>query len=113
MTSERHPTMSEFESVLKEIRFLPIGQDISELAARTIASWYNDGSSWEVQQFVYSGEIVTKDLFWIITKQGRVYDEATAEEKLCLDHLGEYLVNRGAEPIDEWRELWERSLITA
>lgn len=59
-----------FDEVLEEIYALPIGETISDQAARTIIGWYCDED--------------------IEAPTSVVYLMASSYEKLCLDHLADY-----------------------
>lgn len=105
--------MAEYDSdtsaVLAEVQAKSGKEEISDGCARTIASWYHDGGVSDTYAFVSSGAIVADSLWRQFTNNGTLYDSADADDKLALDALGTYLLNRENKgPVPGWSELWIR-----
>jgi hypothetical protein len=67
-------TMMTYDEVLEEIYALPVGQIISDQAAETVQSWYD--------YEICAGRINV------------AYLMASSHERLCLDHLFDYIIYR-------------------
>lgn len=65
------------EQVLREIRNMPVGCIISDEAAESILWWYRD---------YFATEVIFKD--------GSIYKEASDYERLCIDHLRAWMINK-------------------
>jgi hypothetical protein len=83
--------------------------EIDDGTARVIASWYHAGGGSLGYQFVSTGAIPTPsdDLWNDLTDNGKLYQEADSRERLCLNMLGTYLLNRkDRNPVEGWAGLW-------
>jgi hypothetical protein len=84
------------------------GCEISDVTARTIASWFYGGMC-DGYRFVSTGTI-RPGLWRELTDNGRVYSLGTPFELRCLDFLGTYLLAAGERgPVEGWADKWVRS----
>jgi len=82
------------------------GREISDGAARTIASWYAEGMG-AGQAFASTGAINDPTLLW--RELGAGYEHESVPFRLALDCLGTYLLAAGKRgPVDGWSEVWAR-----
>lgn len=84
------------------------GEEISDECARVIASWWYEGMG-AGYAFVSTGAITTTptDLWRRLCADS--YDSMSADDKLCADMLGTYLLNRDERgPVEGWSGLWVR-----
>ena len=85
--------------------------EIDHGTARTIASWYTEGSDSVSMTFTSTGAI-TGDVWGHLTDDGTLYIALPDDhgDKLALDYLGTYLVNRMVNndtgPIEGWSSMW-------
>ena len=86
------------------------GREISDACARVIASWWHNGQGSPGYAFVSTGAYGSStDLWRDLTDNGREYDRADADDRLALDMLGTYLLNRDDRgPVPGWSRLWVR-----
>ena len=87
------------------------GHEIDHGTARTIGSWYASGMD-ETQSFASTGAIIdTATSLWRrMTDNGALYSTANDDDKLALDMLGTYLLNRDDKlPVPGWSDMWVRS----
>lgn len=96
-------------AVFTEVRAKSGQEEISDACARVIASWYHDGGTSDTYAFVSSGAILADNLWRQFTNNGSLYETADADNKLALDALGTYLLNREDKgPVPGWSNLWVR-----
>lgn len=99
--------MSDENAVFAEVRAKSGKEEISDGCARTIASWYHDGGVSDTYAFVSTGAIVADDLWHQFTHSGKLYESASADERLALDALGTYLLNREDKGrVTGWSNMW-------
>jgi hypothetical protein len=86
------------------------GREIDHGTARTIGSWYAQGMD-ETQSFATTGAIInTATTLWRrMTDNGNLYSTASEDDKLALDMIGTYLLNReDTGPVPGWHHMWCR-----
>lgn len=101
--------MNEQEAVYTHCRERQAeGREIDHAFARTIGSWWHDGRITATIAFTSTGYIhpdLTLHLF-----HGGAYSDQTADDKLALDMLGTYLVDRRARwktgVVPGWSDMW-------
>jgi len=101
--------MSDHDAVRDHLDSLEPGQEMSDGAARTVASWWHNGGASVSYAFVSTGAITRSGSYvWAdLTDDGRCYSTAGAFDRRALDYLGTYLVNAGERgPVDGWSDLW-------
>lgn len=85
-----------------------MGQEISHAVARTIGSWWHDGRVTATMQFSSTGYIA-ENLTPYTFHEG-TYSEQTEGDRLALDMLGTYLLDRRkrgeTDMVPGWSNMW-------
>lgn len=86
-----------------------LGEEIQESTARTIASWWHDGQDSALYAFASSGHYDRTALLAELSDTIAIsYTNCNDDDKLALDMLGTYLLNRPREwQDDDIIETWE------
>ncbi|WP_199431205.1 hypothetical protein [Qaidamihabitans albus] len=106
MTDTRHS--GDLDALYHYLATLPLGEEISDAAARTIAALYHGGQASFGYSFASTGAItdpsdIWRDLF------ASTYLELPRTEQELADRLGTYLIRCGPRPpVPGWAELWIR-----
>jgi hypothetical protein len=103
--------MSDFDKVMAHVRLVPTDEydqgEISDACARVIASWFVAGSNTEAMSFVSTGAIVGDTSALWRQLGGDIYNAQTPDDRLFLDFLGTYILNRADKgPVEGWSNLW-------
>ncbi len=105
--------MNDQDAVYAECRWVRDADDDEEIdhgTARTIGSWYAAEMD-ETQSFASTGAIIdtATSLWHKLTDNGKLYATASDDDKLALDMLGTYLLNRdNHDPVPGWSRMWVR-----
>jgi hypothetical protein len=103
--------MTDEEAVYAERRQAQAeGREISDAAARVIATWWHAVDNGEAAlRFVADGSIPNATEVWRGMVWPNLYDHASTDDKLALDMLCTYLLNRPDRgPVPGWERLWIR-----
>lgn len=78
------------------------GEEISDACAKAIGRWYQSPGRPNTVSFVSYGAIA-EGLWREFTDNGALYEAGDPDEKLALDMLGTYLINREDKgPVEGW-----------
>jgi hypothetical protein len=87
-----------------------LGVEISDGTARTIAAMWHGGQDTAGYRFASTGAIEPDGVTAIWRDLGADYSTASADDRLALDMLGTYLLNRANRgPVAGWAHLWVRA----